>query len=72
MNFDKLNKASKILVNKTTKEVTIDAFYEVTDIRKIDTKFGPKIIAKINNEFNIFLPPRMLKYLKRMQIFSTV
>jgi len=51
---------------KTWDELVVNQNYQVTEIRRVETRFGNKIVFVINqgfSQFQIFVPPRVSKVL---------
>jgi hypothetical protein len=46
---------------KKLSELVINQTYEVTEISRINTKYGSRIIVTLNDEFQVFLPPKYAK-----------
>lgn len=66
MNFDKLNEVSRLnnfLPTKSWNELEVDKNYTVSGIKTVKTKFGDSIVLILDEEFEVFLPLRIKKYL---------
>ncbi|KAK0073008.1 hypothetical protein PV326_013878 [Microctonus aethiopoides] len=66
MDFTKLNEISQkdcFLPKKVWSELQLNTEYNVTDMKKVNTKFGERIIMTFNNEIVVFLPLRIVKFL---------
>ena len=66
MDLTKLNGAAKhevFLPSKKMSELIVKKHYAITKIRKVTTRFGPRIVASLENEFTIFIPERVSKIL---------
>lgn len=65
--FDKINNIAKLecyLPTKAMKDLDLNIKYRVTDMQKVQThRFGEQIIITLEDEFNVFLPARVAKYL---------
>lgn len=55
---------NKNLPLKKMTELTPGADYHITDLRKANTKYGVKVIANINGEFDVFLLNRISTFLQ--------
>lgn len=67
MDFSKINKVGRMehfLPTKKITELNQQKTYKVTNIKLVNTKFGERIVASIEGEFNIFLPARIAKNLQ--------
>ena len=56
MDFKKLNIAAAILPIKSLKELKTGESYNMTGLRKVNTKYGLKIAADIQNSYVVFFP----------------
>ncbi|KAK0073289.1 hypothetical protein PV326_013561 [Microctonus aethiopoides] len=66
MDFTRLNEISQksgIRPTKVWSELESNVEYDVTNIKTVNTKFGQRIIMTFNNEFDGFLPQRIVKFL---------
>ena len=64
MNFEKLNEAGEgkhFLPTIKLKELKVNEIYIVTDVKRVQTKFGARIVVELENKFSVFLPKRMVK-----------
>lgn len=61
MDLDALNKVASggFLPTKKVKELEIDHQHTVTAFKEANTRFGSKIVATLDDEFQIFLPSRV-------------
>ena len=64
MDFYKLNKAAHVVPTKKLRDLTVGGFYKISDLRRVETKYGSKIVAEIENSYIVFLPQR------RVQVFA--
>lgn len=62
MNFEKLNAAIALLPTKKMVDLDINQKYKVTEMKKVTTQFGPCIVLNLNDEFQLFLPDRVLTF----------
>uniref|UniRef100_A0ABD2WJ11 Uncharacterized protein n=1 Tax=Trichogramma kaykai TaxID=54128 RepID=A0ABD2WJ11_9HYME len=63
MDFKKVNllaksKATYLPLKKVT-DLVVDHDYKVTAIKKAVTKYGPKIVIQLDQEFQMFLPKQV-------------
>ncbi|KAK0076800.1 hypothetical protein PV326_010534 [Microctonus aethiopoides] len=77
MNFDKLNEVSRLnnfFRTKSWNELEVDKNYSVSGIKIVKTKFGDNIVLILDEEFEVFLPSRIKKYLlndrKQYELFT--
>lgn len=61
MDAQKLNQATGVLPIKSIKSLKIGEIYRLTDLKGVNTKYGPKMIVEIDSEYVVFLPQRMVK-----------
>lgn len=61
MDFTKINKiaAKEYLPKKALTELEADKAYTVTGLKQVTTKYGKKVVADLNSEFQVFLPARV-------------
>ena len=59
MDIEKLNKVVQNLPTKKTTELDKSHTFLVTGIRKVDTRYGTKVVVELDNECQTFLPIRM-------------
>ncbi|XP_074097723.1 uncharacterized protein LOC141526587 [Cotesia typhae] len=59
-----LNCLTGILPVKKMNELEINREYKINGIKAITTEYGTRIVANINDEFNIYLPSRTTQHLK--------
>jgi hypothetical protein len=67
MDFTKLNSASRLDETPPTKkmsELEVGKKYDVTVVKIVNTRYDERVVATINDEFVIFLPARIGKFLK--------
>lgn len=72
--YQELNENSQFMPTKKLSEVEMGD-YKVTKIRKVNTKFGPKVVAELEDDFAVFLTARVNKALfnnneKMLEILS--
>lgn len=48
---------------RSLKDLEVNKRYIVNDVRKANTKFGPKVLLTLEDSFRIFLPARINKLL---------
>ncbi|XP_057326940.1 uncharacterized protein LOC130670156 [Microplitis mediator] len=79
MDFTKINDVNQLkgfLPVKKFNELEINIEHQITTLKQVTTKFGPKILATINEEFSVFLPNRTVKMLtsdpKQLEELTTV
>lgn len=65
MDFSSLNTIARndYLENKKLSELNQNEKYLVTKLKKVQTTYGPKVVATINHQFNVFLPERVCNVL---------
>ncbi|KAK0177142.1 hypothetical protein PV328_001221 [Microctonus aethiopoides] len=51
------------IANESRLEVEIN--YKVTEMKTVKTKFGESLVVTLNEEFTVFLPSRIVKYLMK-------
>lgn len=64
MDFSRINKVghlSEFLPVIRLAELTVEKEYNVTNVRRVQTKWGVRIIIELENEFSCFLPVRFAK-----------
>lgn len=64
MDFEDLNNVARLnafLPKRSLSELTIHERYLVTALKQVSTKFGLKVVAVVNSEFQMFLPNRISK-----------
>lgn len=62
MDFSKLNEIanlSNISPLKKMSDLMVNSEYKITELKQVNTKHGMKIIATIDEDFDIFLPNRI-------------
>ena len=47
------------LPTKKLSDLSLDTLYNVSKIKKVQTKFGLKVVLELNNQFDIFLPKKV-------------
>lgn len=64
MDFTTLNNASidQYLPTKSISELDIKT-YQVTKVKKVNTRYGEKIVVELNQEFDLFLPKKQCEFL---------
>lgn len=66
MNLEELNKVSRLddfLPVIKPKDLTIGELYNITEIKVVKTKYGSSVILELNEEFSLFLPRRITKFI---------
>jgi hypothetical protein len=66
MDLSKLNEVGRLetfLPTKKLSELEVSKNYQITSIRKVQTKYGPRITVDLENINTVFLPARMAKML---------
>lgn len=63
MDLSKLNDLMTFLPRKKLSDLYPLVKHEVTLLRKVNTKYGEKVVARLNDEFEIFLPKPISKAL---------
>ncbi|KAK0071368.1 hypothetical protein PV326_001328 [Microctonus aethiopoides] len=66
MDFSKLNDVCRdgnFLLTKSWDQLEVEINYKVTEMKTVKTKFGESIVVTLNEEFTVFLPSRIVKYL---------
>ncbi|CAG5093168.1 Protein of unknown function [Cotesia congregata] len=61
MDLSKINAISVLppfLPTTKLSDLTIGNEYQITNVKKVNTKYGARVIATVGKEFNIFLPKR--------------
>ncbi|XP_043479898.1 uncharacterized protein LOC122509730 [Leptopilina heterotoma] len=64
MDLQRINavgRMEKFLPTKPLSELTPGSQFAVTMLRKVQTKYGERIVAELNKSFNVFLPARFAK-----------
>ncbi|XP_044574857.1 uncharacterized protein LOC123258734 [Cotesia glomerata] len=56
--INKINNLPNFLPTKKFEELHLNKIYQITEIKKVNTKYGPKILGIVKNEFSIFFPNR--------------
>lgn len=67
MDLSKINKISRVdsfLPTKKFAELEPGKTYKITEMKMIKTTFGVKVIVGLNNEYSVFLPERISKFLQ--------
>lgn len=60
MDLARLNAAIRFLPTRKLKELTPGRSYLITEINRVNTKYGTRINLGLNNEFTVFLPEKAL------------
>lgn len=67
MDFRKINEVGRLessfLPTKKLSDLKKDENFRVTAVRQVTTKFGPRIVIDVDNDFSAFLPTRISKLL---------
>lgn len=58
--INEITNKSEFPPTKKLKDLEPNGFYEVSNIRSVKTKYGPRFTAEIQGEFTVFLPPRVV------------
>ncbi|XP_043470192.1 uncharacterized protein LOC122503636 [Leptopilina heterotoma] len=64
MDLEKINSVGRFegyLPTKVLAELMKDGLYYVTKMKKVQTKYGPRIIVEIDADFVTYLPTRFIK-----------
>lgn len=64
MDLQKANAVGRFegfLPTKPLAELVVNGCYDVTKIKKVQTKYGSRFIAELNKDFTTFLPARFTK-----------
>ena len=67
MDLSKINnygRLENILPTKKFMELEINKTSKITEMKPIKTKFGSQILARLDNEFTMFVPARIVKALE--------
>ncbi|CAG5079599.1 Protein of unknown function [Cotesia congregata] len=67
MDFEAINKVNHLedfLPTKKLTDLTVNNEYRISELKIVNTKFGPRIIAIIDDLYVVFLPARTAKLLK--------
>ena len=61
MDFSKLNTIARggFLPTKRLVDLTKGQRYMVTNMKEVTTKYGKKVVAELENEFDVFMPNRV-------------
>lgn len=70
--INKITRAELFLPTMKMKDLKESVRYEVTGIRKVQTKFGIKIVIDIANTCSVFLPNRVSTSLEDETLFEQV
>lgn len=65
MDLDKVNAVGRFegyLPTKSMSELSKNGLYYVTKMKKVQTKYGPRIIVEIDADFITYLPSRFAKH----------
>ncbi|XP_074096116.1 uncharacterized protein LOC141525502 [Cotesia typhae] len=62
--INEVNCLTGILPVKKMNELEFNREYKINGIKAITTEYGTRIVANINDEFNIYLPSRTTQHLK--------
>lgn len=65
MDLEKVNAVGRFegyLPTKSLSELAKNGIYDVTKIKKVQTKYGPRIIVEMNADFISYLPSRFAKH----------
>lgn len=67
MDFETLNRicSNSFLPRKSLSELQKDVAYIVTQIKRVNTRFGAKVVVVLNEEFQVFLPDRASRALDK-------
>ena len=63
MDINSLNNLLVYLPRKKVADLYPHVEYQVTALRKVNTNFGQKVVAHLNDEFQIFVPKLVSKAL---------
>lgn len=64
MDFSRINKvgkAAEFLPTKKMHELELEKDYKISNLRRVQTKWGSRIIIDIEDKFTCFLPTRFVK-----------
>lgn len=67
MDFSKINSVARIvgyLPTKKLKDLEPNGIYRISEMKWVNTQIGQQAVAAVNNEYNIYLPNRLIKFLK--------
>lgn len=59
-----VGRMEEFLPTKPLSELTLGSQFKITKLRKVKTKYGERIVAKLEKNFNVFLPARFIKTLE--------
>ena len=67
MDFSEINSISRSAFKPTKKfkELEEDTRYAVTNIRRVNTRFGMQTVIELNGLFELFLPNRVNNHIER-------
>lgn len=63
MDLSKINAGCNYRETRKLSDLTAGTKYRLTDIRKVDTRFGGRIVVEIAEAYTVFLPPQVFTYL---------
>lgn len=59
--INKLCNMEGVLPTKPMSELTLKKKYMVSSLRQVSTKYGSRVVAELDKQFNVFLPGRIAK-----------
>ena len=69
MDFSEINSISRSAFKPTKKlkELAEDTMFAVTNIRRVNTRYGMQTVVELNGSFEMFLPARVNNHIDRRQ-----
>lgn len=66
MDLNKINLVCRLetLPTKRMSDLEVGEEYGVTGVRRVNTKYGTSILLALNEQFEIFLPPRIVSLME--------
>lgn len=71
MDLSKINEIAEQTSHglKAMSELIVGETYSITNLRKVKTKFEDRVVAAIDNDYDVFLPNRVGQYLLKQEDF---
>lgn len=60
--INKVTSAPAYLPTVSMSKLELNKEYLISKVKWVNTKYGKRIVAELNKEFTIFLPPRTVKF----------
>lgn len=64
MDFALMNNAARVSTRKLN-ELTINRPYKLMGVKSVTTRFGPAIVAELEQEIEVFLPKKLVTFLQK-------